>query len=475
VSAGRFARKRPDRAPALAVREAPAPGSLTGMFPALILALVAAAPVQEEQAPTAAFPELGLKLELPELARFESQGPGEQVVGRWSGRLGNAKVQIVLRVLPRAQFGFGEPEDVSQLLEWNFGEESEADGFAFSRAELVEGPYGHAPYASLVTCDLTDDDGDVVERFYALCGLLEQHGYAVEVRASPPPDEASEQTLLAFLRGGVRYSGEVRDPRWSEDEVLARWREYAPEDAARDLEKPIRTEHYVILGNSSGGKAFAKAMEEFYDRIREVYPFPEAKGRRLMPVFLFRTPDQYYAYYSKIAEIDLEEARKSKGHSWRDYYATWYEAPKDPVHIHEATHQIFANRLGLSGGGSWLQEGVAEFISSRSNELNDIARVVKKGEHTPLRKFVAIPSLLGSAKKDIKGGNEAGDHYAQAALLIEFLREGRFGKGKFERFLHTVGRLPRGKVERIDAAIRAIYGVDLDGLDAEFQAWAKKR
>ena len=28
----------------------------------------------------------------------------------------------------------------------------------------------------------------------------------------------------------------------------------------------------------------------------------------------------------------------------KNFYATWYEAPKDPVHIHELTHQLFKNR-----------------------------------------------------------------------------------------------------------------------------------
>ena len=32
--------------------------------------------------------------------------------------------------------------------------------------------------------------------------------------------------------------------------------------------KPIRTDHYVIMTNSSGGKLFAKKMEENYAKIR---------------------------------------------------------------------------------------------------------------------------------------------------------------------------------------------------------------
>jgi hypothetical protein len=262
---------------------------------------------------------------------------------------------------------------------------------------------------------------------------------------------------------------------WTDEEVEQRWREFAPDDAIDKLDGAIRTDHYVIIGNSSGSKAFARKMEECYETIQEIFPFPEVEGRKLMPVFLFRTPEQYYAYYSKRASIPLEKARRSKGHAWLDYYATWYEAPNDPVHIHEATHQIFANRLYLSGGGSWLQEGVAEYVETRPNERGGAARLVKKGRHTPLREFVAIPSLLMSASEDVKGGNEAGDHYKQAALLIEFLRESRFAKARFEQFLHAAGSVPRNDVEAIEEVTRRVYAVDLDGLDAEWQAWAKKR
>ncbi|HVS17036.1 MAG TPA: hypothetical protein VMT18_00445, partial [Planctomycetota bacterium] len=105
-------------------------------------------------------------------------------------------------------------------------------------------------------------------------------------------------------------------------QVVARWVEFAPEGEEDDMEEPLRTDHFIVLTNSSGGKLFAKKMEECYATIQETFPFPEVEGRRLMPVFLFKTPQHYYEYYSKRANTTLEQAARSKGHAWLDYYAT---------------------------------------------------------------------------------------------------------------------------------------------------------
>ena len=65
---------------------------------------------------------------------------------------------------------------------------------------------------------------------------------------------------------------------------------------------------------------------------REIGSPPLARTVCNEEIVLFRTADEYCEFYSKIARIPPEEARRSKGHAWRDYYATWYEAPGDPVH-----------------------------------------------------------------------------------------------------------------------------------------------
>jgi hypothetical protein len=59
-----------------------------------------------------------------------------------------------------------------------------------------------------------------------------------------------------------------------------------------------------------------------------------------------------------------------------------------------------------------------------------------------------------STEEDVKGGDEAGDHYKQAALLVEFLRESKFAKERFPAFVSANGRVPDNDVAAIEAPRR---------------------
>lgn len=463
-------------------------------------ASAALAPLPDERA----FPDLGLTLLPPELAgAVDAEGVAKKVASsadpkldfdrhrEWlrTGAYGDHDVSVGLYVY-RPNPELQEPGDVADAA---VEELRERDGACrILDVRYPEGPYGFAPFLSIAHCALPaveaeDDDPALPEgEQWLAAGLLERRGYVVRVSCRPVPDDATRVALAGFLEGGILYEGPERDPEWTTDEIRERWERDAPEDLHEDfvkaLKKPstfkkfvVRTDHYLILTNSSSGKTFAKAMEENYDTIAEMFPFEEIEGRRLMPVFLFRTPDQYYDFYAKMTGASLAEAKKSKGHAWRDYYATWYEAPGDPVHIHECTHQIFRNRLYLGGAGSWYQEGVAEYVETDDNERGMVAREVEKGRATSLRDLVKLRSLLYSSKQGVKGNSVAGDHYKQSALLIEFLRESRFGKDRFEEFLYAMGRVPRNDVEGIDAVFQEVYGKDLEGMDEEWQEYCKKR
>jgi hypothetical protein len=441
---------------------------------ALALTLFAA------QAP-APFERHGLTLRLPELAGVRVQkDPTEQLALSARGRFQELDVEVQLWFLSARQFRASEPDELVRIVEDNQNGAAKGDRaplrFASPRI-LAPGP-GLSGYAALAQGELAklvatsrEPDG----RIYVLTGFVPEFGFVVEVDCLAVPNAAQHSALVAWLEQAATYAGEKRDPKWTKAEIEARWKSDAPAKIVDDFEAPIRTAHYLILGNSSGGKAFAKKMEECYAAIQKVYPFPEVPGRRLMPVFLFQTGDQYFEFYAKIAGISLEAAKKSKGHAWRDYYATWYEAPNDPVHIHEATHQIFANRLFLTGGGSWFQEGVAEYMSTRPADRANVARLVKKERHTKLAQFVKIESLLMSAGEDVKGGDEAGDHYKLASLLVEFLRESKWKPEKFQDYLHAVGRVGRSDVAAIERALQSVYGCGIAELEAAWVAWAQKR
>jgi hypothetical protein len=424
------------------------------------------------------FDDLGLTLEFPAAMQATRQGDptDPQLRASWTGTLGGSALRVQLLVLPIRTFGFVEPHEVIELIGSDLADADHGGdpAFRFESIEQLPGSYGYAGYATLARS--TEKEKDGTAEVLRLAGLLPDWGYAVVVRAQPALADADLATVREFLVRGVRYDGEVRDPKWSKAEAEQRWRESVPEDLADELDDVLRTPHYIVLTNSSGGKSFGKKMEECYAAIRKVYPFDEVAERRLMPVFLFRTNDQYYQFLGKQFGMSVEDARRTGGISSGDFYSTWYEAPGDPVHIHEATHQIFRNRLGLGGAGSWFQEGVAEYMSTRDNERGMAAHAVEKGKHVPLPEFVKIESLIFSQPgNDARGADTSGDQYKQAALFVEFLRESKFGKAKFQEWLHAVGAMPSNDVPAIEAAVRRVYGTDLAGLEKEFVAYCKKR
>lgn len=441
---------------------------------AICAVLFALAPFQDAAHPLK-IDSLGLTIAPPPLEELAHTSTVRgQIHGTWNGKLAGSDVDVAVYVLPNSEFGFFEPEDVTEVLLDNLRRKNKGSAnFGWDTQDLLPGKFGYTPYASLAIGTLKEGT-DATGRVIMLASLSKDAGYVVQVEVEPEPDAAATKTITDWLAKGVVYAGEARNWKWSDADAKARWIKDAPEATHKKFDGALRTEHYLILTSSSGGKAFAKKMEECYVAIRKVFPFDEVPGRLLMPVFLFRTPEEYYDFCIKVAGWSLEQAKQSKGHAWKDYYATWYEAPNDPVHIHEATHQIFANRLRLSGGGSWFQEGVAEYIETSANDRNVAARTVAKGRHTPLEQFVVVGSLIAT-KDDVSGSDGAADAYKQAAVLIEFLRESKWGKDKFQTFIHTMGLVPRGRLPAIEAAIRKVYGCDLAELEKQFVEYCKKR
>ena len=430
---------------------------------------------------TKTLPHLHLTITLPaQLAEVTGiEKPDENCVS-WQAKLGKCDVAIRFTAMSSTDFGFKEPEDVSDLAVKTFANPRDGidSSFTYATTELVDGSFGWTPYGALGWGPFRQKGtAGIAGTYYTLGGLLEQHGYSLEVQAVPAPDEASEKALLEFLRHGVVYNGKTRNNQWTDAAAKARWVKDAPPATHKKFKKVLRSKHYVVLTDSDGGQRFADKMEECYTAIQKTYPFPEIAGRALLPVFLFRTADEYFSFYAKVFETTVEEAQESAGVASDDFYATWFEAVGDPVHIHEATHQIFDNRLRLSGGGSWFQEGVAEYMATTANERNDAARAVKNKKHTPLAEFIAIPELIASKSSASakKGEDKAATHYAQAALLIEFLRESPWGSRKFLNWVHAIGLTPDNDRAAIERATQSVYGASLAELEQQWIEYCKKR
>jgi hypothetical protein len=120
---------------------------------------------------------------------------------------------------------------------------------------------------------------------------------------------------------------------------------------------------------------------------------------------------------------------------------------------------------------------VAEYVETTRNQRNEMASAVKRGRHTPLRELLAIPSLLMSPDKSVEtaGGTDARDHYQEAGLLIEFLRESDFGQKGFADFVQGIGTTPNNDLERISAVLQRVYDVSIEELDQEFQRYCRAR
>jgi hypothetical protein len=411
-----------------------------------------------------AAPEASLTLKLPAIEKATLAQPKDpDLVRHLVGQLDGKRIELFVWVLPIEKLGLSEP---SELVDDRQKQLSEGDrSLDFSEREELSGSYGALTYADYALGEISRG-GAAKSTFATLAYMTDKAACSIEITVEPPASQDDVAALRKSLKQGVLVAGKPRDPRWSDAEVNARWERDVPPKARKDpLKPPDRTAHYLIMTNSAGGALFAKKMEENYEKIRAVFPFPERKGRRLMPVFLFRSKEDYLAFCEQMHA----GGPGSKGHAYKDYYATWYESPNDPVHIHEATHQIFRNRLGLSGGGSWFQEGLAEYMCTKKDERNVLAQNVAKGKAKHLQEFVKIPRLLTGDQ------TEAHDNYLEAALLIEFLRESKETKAKFGDFVQKVGAAPRNSPSELDKALHDALGMSVDELDKAFTTYCIKR
>ncbi|MHC4893525.1 MAG: hypothetical protein ACYTFV_09200, partial [Planctomycetota bacterium] len=348
------------------------------LLPLLPISSVVSAPALVTSVDEVVVESAGLTFDLPTIddvdGGLEDLG---QRQGVWRGTLGGDGISITFWMLGKKDFGFVEPEQVTGLIQDNL--EGRENPPLFGSFQYFPGNYGFVSYGTMVRAEVFDGT-EVASEKWILSGILEEYGYALEIDLMDRADEAQVEAIETFLREGIAYTGPERDAEWTEEEVEERLAEDLPSslDGER-ISDPIRTDHYIVFGNSSGAKAFARNIERYYDTIKEAFPFEEVEGQRLMPVFLFRTRDQYLDFLQEKIGWTREQAARSGGVASGDWYATTYDDPKDSVHIHELTHQIFKNRLLVSGGGSWLQEGVAVYVETLEYK-EEQAKVVNVGK-----------------------------------------------------------------------------------------------
>jgi len=414
--------------------------------------------------------EVGLSFELPLIEQLTPKEDDEPaVLRRWTSKLAGKTVRLCVWLNKSYLIDHEGPEYYLDAFT------RMRDGWSIKLAERVDvkGSFGRFGYAEFARGALTGPGDPPIRRSrFLLAFMVERGACAIQLDVDGETSPEETDAMRTALTRSVLVDGTPADSKWTDAEARARWERDVPPEVREDpMVPPIRTAHYIVFTNAINGALFGKKMEENWSRIRATFPFEEKEARRLLPVFVFKNKVQYDAF-SKFMDSGMEGV--SKGHASKDYYATWYESPNDPIHIHEATHQLFFKRLRLHGD-SWFAEGVAEYMSSSRSSRNVLANLVADGRAVPLRDFMKIPTLITHGDGSGTGPSAASEHYSQAALLIEFLRDSKTMKAKFPAFLDRLGRMQGEPLSAVDAALKETLEMSIDELDKAFTAYCKKR
>lgn len=408
-----------------------------------------------------------IELALPEIPGLRRNGSGGSLKREWELRTERQKIWIWVHAYPPSYLAPLDPADVASfetMVLSPFDPALSCDGIQV--LEYVKGVKGGQAAGAVAGGGVTHPTYGAGE-FLLFAGVLPRLAFDVVIVRFGDADPALRAALLQFLRTGVRASTLPFDPTWSEPGQAQAWveRVLPPGIDPTPFKVALRTKHFVLISDTKVPKSAEAALEATYELVRKIAPFEEAPGGSLTAGLLFRTRAQYTAFCDQTS-ADPVLVRRSAGHSRPEGFAMHAEAWNEALLRHEAAHQLLRNRARLDGGGSWLQEGLAEYVSTRAEDRKRFAKAAAtSGRFTPFREFVRTEMLLGVGTEEA-----ARSAYLQAACMIEFLRDGAFQPKQFPAFLRTAGRIPWGRPDDVLAAFKTVYGVDIDAIE---KAWVQ--
>lgn len=455
-------------------------------MPSILLALLPLflSPTPQSGETTIAFPELSLTIELPKLEHLvkeKSKNTNEK--GQWTGKLGASDVRIRVNALSAADYNFFEPEDVVETWRDSIrdpnpsGSEAVKTEFTFQSIHCVSGEVGCEPILATVRASMqSKDDASQKGSLFLIGALVPQFGWSMRVDAWPALDAETANKLALELEKCAKYSGKPRDPRWTDEEALALWKKYAPESTFKKFEKPVRTDHFIVLTNSTSPGPFVKKLEPWYATVKKAMPCEELKGRRLLPILLMRTDDDFQNFYRTYNKLQPKDDIDEQSYSEDYWVATSCDDDDDYEHQIDLAKQFVITRLRAWNCNRWLRSGLRESAASKPKERGEALRAIKKGKFTPFMKLLDDTAWSKEDKKRTKTGtSDEADYWEQAALWMDFLRDGPWPKDSFQHFLRSVSGLADGDQVGVIAALQSVYGMDPKTLQTKWvEYYAKK-
>lgn len=223
---------------------------------------------------------------------------------------------------------------------------------------------------------------------------------------------------------------------------------------------------FVVLSDAPelDGRELLAALGATYERVRRELPSLHPP-RRPVVLVVFATEPSYRAFWPRLLDRFGHAAPggSEAGMAAMGVAATWYRPPPLMlgIAVHEATHALTTQMLGLAGGASWLFEGVATRYELDHAPYDVDARVRREAA----RGFLPLDVLVA-------GGPTPGDGYLPAALLVEWLLADPLRRAQLPGLLEAMRE--RGDTDLRPLAQRHL-GLGMAALEHAWLAWIAAR
>jgi hypothetical protein len=293
-----------------------------------------------------------------------------------------------------------------------------------------------------------------------------------EHEAGPMARDAARRVLDSFrlLPPDQITRSVIPDTQQSQEEITLGF----PKKDQR-LVRTSESRHYRLHATASGGKKLLQLLEQrLWPSMQQLMgPPPGPERVPKLPIFLHRTRSSY-VLASLRNGIPRAHLASIEAHAWDRYFSSSYVSPRDPILLHEATHQYMTAVQGLDGGGAWLQEGLARWIEAQyaRKRPERVARNLLQRDELPrLHKLVAAPSLFHIV---VRGRKLSPDQaYDTAAALMSFLHDS--SPDGLRSLALQAGILPEGDTRLIQNAFRRSLGKDLTAVESSWHRWLLER
>jgi len=433
---------------------------------------------------TFSFPELGLKFIPPRLdALAIGKSQAETCKGVWTARLGSSDVRLIFHVFRGPAYDNPEPEDAVEGWRSSMTNPESADptnllfDYSFGPIRTRSGPFGASPILAVIDAELRLKSDPSKKTWLSIAGgRIADGSWSMRIEVVPRPPAEDIAVWTRWLETCASYEGKLRDPKWTDEDATAFFKSRVPEALQKKVQKPIRTEHFIVLTDSTSSGPYVKKLETKYATVRKALPFEEVPGRQLLPILLFRTDAEFQAHYRRIYKMGPKEEVKEGGVVADHCLATSCENRDDYEDLVDLTKLLMICRLRIWGGPRWFEDGLREYVASKPKTRAETLLVVQVGQFTPIDKLLD-DEAWSKRPSDLSIGDPRYEpsYWEQSAMWMEFLRDGAWPAELFPRLLTTIGGLRRGDRAGTKAALESIYGMHLPDLEERWFAFFQRR